>query len=80
MSKPELFRNYAADCLRLAHAIHDPVNKARLVEMAAAWQRLVDRGERMNKEQSPDAVEEASVDLLLGARSDRRASGSSPLS
>ena len=43
MSKPELFRNYAADCLRSAQAVQGARDKALLFEMAAAWQRMADK-------------------------------------
>lgn len=40
------YRRNAAECLRLAGALTDPTNRAVLVEMAHAWQRLAERAER----------------------------------
>jgi hypothetical protein len=54
MSKAAVYRRYAADCLRLARSASDPDDKALLIEMAAGWQRLADRVERMDKEQSSE--------------------------
>jgi hypothetical protein len=46
----ERYRQYASECLRLAQEAADDAHKARLLEMAAAWQRLVEaatkRGEK----------------------------------
>jgi hypothetical protein len=39
------YRRYAAECLVLASEVRDPVHKAVLVTMAAAWKRLADQGE-----------------------------------
>jgi hypothetical protein len=39
------YRRYAAECLILASEVRDPVHKAVLVTMAAAWKRLADQGE-----------------------------------
>jgi hypothetical protein len=40
------YRRNAAECLRLAETLGDPTNRAVLVEMAHAWQRLAERAER----------------------------------
>jgi hypothetical protein len=46
----ERYRQYASECLRLAREAADDAHKARLLEMAAAWRRLVEaatkRGEK----------------------------------
>jgi hypothetical protein len=47
-----LFRD--ADCLRLAQSVTAPRDRALLLEMAAGWQRMADRAERMNEEQSSE--------------------------
>jgi hypothetical protein len=38
--KAEQYKVYAAECLRIAQETADPGQKARLLEMAEAWQRL----------------------------------------
>jgi hypothetical protein len=41
-SSSERYRQYPADCLRIAQETNDEAQKVRLVEMAAAWKRLAD--------------------------------------
>jgi len=36
------FKQYAAECLRIAQNTNDQNQKARLLEMAEAWQRLAE--------------------------------------
>ena len=43
MSRAERYRQYAADCLRLAQSISTPHDKTVLVQMAAKWLRLAER-------------------------------------
>jgi hypothetical protein len=38
----ERFKQYAAECLRIAQNTADMTQKARLLEMADAWQRLAE--------------------------------------
>jgi hypothetical protein len=38
----EGYKEYAAECLRLAQQTTDAAQKARLLEMAEAWQRLAE--------------------------------------
>lgn len=38
----ERFKEYAAECLRLAKQTTDTAQSARLLEMADAWQRLAE--------------------------------------
>ncbi len=48
-------RRFAAECLRLAGQSHDPINKATLISMATAWQRMaeiVDRAETVSRPQT----------------------------
>jgi hypothetical protein len=40
--KAEQYKVYAAECLRIAQETADADQKARLLEMAEAWQRLAD--------------------------------------
>jgi hypothetical protein len=46
MGKAEDYRNYAAQCLRLAQQAQEPVEKDALLSMAAAWRRLAEHAER----------------------------------
>jgi hypothetical protein len=39
-SSIEQYRQYAAECLRIAQETHDQAQKVRLIEMAEAWKRL----------------------------------------
>ena len=36
------YREYAAECLRIAQQTTDDARRARLLEMAEAWQRLAE--------------------------------------
>ena len=36
------YKQYASECLRLAQETNNDAQKARLLEMADAWQRLAD--------------------------------------
>jgi hypothetical protein len=38
----ERYKEYAAECLRIAQQTTDDAQKARLLEMAEAWQRLAE--------------------------------------
>ena len=38
----ERYKEYAAECLRIAQQTSDSAQKARLLEMAEAWQRLAE--------------------------------------
>jgi hypothetical protein len=39
------YRNYAAECLRVAQATTDAGSRARLLEMAEAWRKLAENAE-----------------------------------
>jgi hypothetical protein len=41
------YRRNAAECLKLAETLSSPTNRAVLIEMAHAWQRLAERAERL---------------------------------
>lgn len=43
MDSVDDYRDYAAECLRLAQLAMDPDDKARLIQMAQAWQELADK-------------------------------------
>jgi hypothetical protein len=45
----ERYREFAAECLRIAQHASDDAQKARLIEMAEAWQRLADTAKRETK-------------------------------
>ena len=36
------YKEYASECLRIAQQTNDDAQKVRLLEMAAAWQRLAE--------------------------------------
>ena len=40
------YKEYAAECLRIAHQTADTAQRARLLEMAQAWRRLSERTDR----------------------------------
>jgi hypothetical protein len=42
VGKAEQYKVYAAECLRIAQETADADQKARLLEMAQAWQGLAD--------------------------------------
>ena len=42
----ERYRDYAAQCLRVAQATSDSNAKARLLEMADAWRKLAEEAEQ----------------------------------
>lgn len=46
MNKPDYYRQYALECLRLANNTHEPSTKAVLIDMAQAWIRLAEQAHR----------------------------------
>lgn len=46
MNKPDYYRQYALECLRLANDTHEPSMKAVLIDMAQAWIRLAEQAHR----------------------------------
>jgi hypothetical protein len=40
MGRSDEYRRYAAECLEMASAIHDPKARAALLQMAQVWLRL----------------------------------------
>jgi uncharacterized protein with PhoU and TrkA domain len=40
MTDQDRYKQYASECLRIAKQATDEEQRARLLEMAAAWQRL----------------------------------------
>ena len=45
----ERYKEYAAECLRIAQQTMDDAQKARLLEMAGAWQRLAEMAAKHDK-------------------------------
>ena len=45
----ERYKEYAAECLRIAQQTTDGAQKARLLEMAEAWQRLAETAAKHEK-------------------------------
>ena len=54
MGKAEQYRQYAAECTRLAQQSQDKSEKDTLVRMAVVWRRLADRAERPASKRDPD--------------------------
>ena len=52
MSSVEDYRGYAVECLRLAQNAADFGDKARLLQMAQAWQDLAEKLAAYNAEES----------------------------
>jgi hypothetical protein len=50
MSKFELYRHYAAECIRLAQQLPYPPEKDMLLSMAAAWRRLAEHAENAGRQ------------------------------
>jgi hypothetical protein len=48
MGKAELYRHYAAECIRLAQNSPYPSEKSSLLRMAEAWRRLAEHAEAMS--------------------------------
>jgi hypothetical protein len=42
------YKHYASECLRIAQQTSDSGQKARLLEMAEAWQRLAEAAAKRN--------------------------------
>jgi hypothetical protein len=61
VSSPDELRSYAVDCARLAKGAIDPLDKARLLNMARAWSDLADRIEKIRDVGDRVAAEEISA-------------------
>jgi len=46
MTKVEVYRRYAAECVRMAKQAVDPRSKGTLIDMASVWLRLADQAEK----------------------------------
>jgi hypothetical protein len=57
MNRVELYRSYAAECVRLARQATNPTDKTLLLEMADKWMRMAQRAEA-----ATDAADDAAED------------------
>ena len=46
VNKPDYYRQYALECLRLANDTNEPSTKAVLIDMAQAWIKLAEQAQR----------------------------------
>jgi hypothetical protein len=46
MPKSEEYREFAAECLRVAQQLNDPGEKAKLIRMAQIWRELAEKSQR----------------------------------
>ena len=51
MGRSDEYRRYAAECLEMASALHDPKARASLLYMAKVWLRLAGRGKLQDAEE-----------------------------
>jgi hypothetical protein len=51
MGRSDECRRYAAECLEMASALHDPKARATLLHMAQVWLRLAGKGDLPNAEE-----------------------------
>jgi uncharacterized protein with PhoU and TrkA domain len=58
MSASENYRRYAVQCLEVARAISDAREKAFMIEMAQAWQKLADQAAAAAALQTAPVTEE----------------------
>jgi hypothetical protein len=45
MTRAEMYRSHAAECVALAQKAQNPEDRARLLQMAQAWRELAERHE-----------------------------------
>ena len=51
MGRSDECRRYAAECLEMASALHDPKARASLLHMAQVWLRLAGQGKLQDAEE-----------------------------
>jgi hypothetical protein len=51
MGRFDEYRRYAAECLEMASALHDPKARASLLHMAQVWLRLAGQGKLQDAEE-----------------------------
>jgi len=56
MNRVELYRSYAAECVRLARQATNPTDKTLLLEMADKWMRMTQRA--VARTDADDAAED----------------------
>ena len=49
MGRPEAYRRYAEECLKLASGLHEPSARAALRHMAQVWLRLAQDAESRSR-------------------------------
>jgi hypothetical protein len=54
MSSAADYRRYAAECIALSERVSNPLDKARLIDMAQEFLKLADKRERRETDQSGD--------------------------
>ncbi|HTS41339.1 MAG TPA: hypothetical protein VMH84_12460 [Xanthobacteraceae bacterium] len=59
MTSSAQYRRYAADCVRVAQTIHDPADKAMLLQMAKIWIDLAEKAEKKPPENNSDYTSNA---------------------
>jgi hypothetical protein len=47
VNKPDYYRQYALECLRLANDTYEPSTRAVLIDMAQAWIKLAERNRQL---------------------------------
>ncbi len=57
MGRSNEYRRYAAECLEMASALHDPQARATLLHMAQVWLRLAGQGDLPNVEEKSSQTE-----------------------
>ena len=55
MTPAERYREYAADCVRVAQQIQDPADKMLLLQMAEKWRQLAERAGKDERDKSSTA-------------------------
>ena len=59
MTSAAQYRRYAADCVRVAQAIHDPADKAMLLQMAKIWIDMAEKAEKKGAKNNNDEKSDA---------------------
>jgi len=54
MGRSDQYRRFAAECLEMASAVHDPKARAALLQMAQVWLRLAGQRAHHNAEEKAD--------------------------
>jgi hypothetical protein len=55
MGRPEEYRRYAEECLKLASGLHEPSARAALRHMAQVWLRLAQDAESRSRPEDQSA-------------------------